>query len=507
MSTFSVNTADLRAARDDVAVFARMVGFPLTEVQARALSLRTLTTVLVGARQVGKTRALSILATWWAFTRPGSTVLVISAGEAPARNLLRQVRDVVAAPVLGVSVVDEGLDRVVLANGSRVLAVPASTRQVRGLSVDLLIVDEAAFVGDELLEGSALPTITARVRTGARVVLSSTPWEASGLFYNYALMGESGQDPEVATFRWRVADCPWISRSFVARMKATMTPLRFRSEYEAEFVAGGAGYFSRDELMAATAPYRLVSPEDARGGHVVLGADWGNRQDWHAICLLALLDDYGRNGRPVFYVPWIEISQARYRDQVERVSTISSAAPVRGGLRPNTIYASAGKLPRAGSRSGYHVAQVLSEVNGVGGPATEALEDRLGDWKVTRVVTTMDSKQVAFARLLDLLSNDQLLLPDDPGLLRELAGLEATASANGGMRIAAAGAGHDDRAMALSFCALGLDTDLTVGRASDPRSAPPEPEWLTSPSGIEVPVIPEPRWNTFSHDRAFLRTC
>jgi hypothetical protein len=236
-----------------------------------------------------------------------------------------------------------------------------------------------------------------------------------------------------------------------------------------------------------------------------MGCDWGNRVDSHAICLLGVLDDFGLNRQPVFFIPWIETSQARYRDQQERVSAIAKAAPTRGGLRPNRVYESARHLPRPGSPLGYQVHQVMSEVNGVGGPATEALEDRLGQWKVTRVSTTMETKERSFARLLDLLSSDQMVLPDDPGLLRELAGLESTATANGGVRIAAAGSGHDDRALALSLCALALDTHLTVGRAGDLKDAPGNDKWLTTQSGIHVPANTRARWGGFTDSSAFLR--
>ena len=41
-------------------LFASMVGFPLEPWQAESLTLESLFTVLVGARQVGKSRALSI---------------------------------------------------------------------------------------------------------------------------------------------------------------------------------------------------------------------------------------------------------------------------------------------------------------------------------------------------------------------------------------------------------------------------------------------------------------
>lgn len=504
----SVQVSRLARAREDVAAFAALVGHPLTPWQAAAMGLERLFSVIVGPRQVGKSRALAVLAVWWAFRRPGQTVLIVSAGERSSKRLLGQVRRVLDHPLLAGEVVDESAERVLLGNGSQVVSVPASERAIRGFSVDLLLVDEAAFVSDDVLEGAALPTITAREAEGARVVLACTAWEASGLFFRLAMQGDGGQ-ADVATFRWRLADAStenggWITPAYLDLMRSTMDPLRWRTEYECEFVAGGAGFFSRDDLMAAVAPYRMTPPDAAHGGTVVLGADWGNRIDSHAVTLLGVVDDYGLNGHPVFFLPWVETSQARYRVQVDRVARMAKAAPRRGWRGGFTAGNTGVPFLHPGKANGYDVAQVLSETNGVGGPATEALEDALGELRVTRVNTTQASKELAFGRLLDLLSSDALVLPDEPQLLRELAGLESQATRNGGVRIAAAGAGHDDLALSLSFTALALTPDMHTGRVSDPTRKPPPDDWVTAPNGLTIPAEPSPVWGGFDSDRNYV---
>lgn len=479
--------------------FADAVGLPMTEVQADALTLERRITCLVAPRQTGKSRSLATLAVHRSLLTRGHQTLIVSAGEDAARRVLRQVRDLLASPLCRGVTVDEQAGVVTFVNGSTIRAVPASERAIRGATTDLLLLDEAAFVPDDLIYGAALLTVAAR--PDARIVFSSTPWEASGAFYTYATRTD---DPQVRTVRWRLADAAWISLSFVEQMRATMPPIRFRAELEAEFIAGGAGFFSRDDLMAAVAPYRLVPPEQARGGTVLLGADYGNRVDSHAIVLLGVLDDYGLNHLPVLYAAWCETSQARYREQVARVATIARARPVRGGFRGGLTGAGTGRpVYVPGSDRGYDVAAIYSEAVGVGIPATEALVEELGP-RVRPVVTTQESKERSFGRLLDLLSAGQLVLPDHPQLLRELAGLEATATAHGGLRIAAAGTGHDDLAMALSFCALGVGSDVRVGQPSPLGEA--EGTVLRTPSGLAVPEVPSPRVGGLGRDRALLRS-
>ncbi|MEI2810829.1 MAG: terminase family protein [Nocardioides sp.] len=494
--------------RDDgLPLFARVVGFPLMGWQERGLGLETYLTVIVGARQVGKSRALAVLASWWALRRPGQTVLIVSNGELGARRLLGQVRDVLASPALRADVLEEAVGSVVLVNGSRIIALPKSSA-IRGHSVDLLLCDEAAEMDDATLEGSAIPTTTARVSQGARVVLAGTPWQASGGFYRYAMAGEQGLDPTVRTFRWRIADAltdvgGWVSRQWLAQRKLATPQLQFRAEYECEFIDGGAGYFSRDDLVAAAAPYELLEPEDAPGGNVVMGLDWGRRVDSHAIALLAVADDYDRNELAPLFLPWYETSQRGYADQVDLVATIAGGgrlfrgrATLPGPTRGRTV---------TNGPVGYDVATIYSETNGVGGPATEALEDRVG-WRVVPVSTTQESKERDFGRLLSLVISGQMVLPDHPKLLRELSALEATPTETGRLRIAAAGTGHDDLAMAISFTMRALDTGTFVGTATSRRTGElMEVPMVTTPSGLVIPKNPQPRRDGLTNTRSVLR--
>lgn len=510
-----VTVPDLRAARDDIGLFSKMVGTPLADWQAHDLSLGQFYTVLVGARRSGKTRALSVLAAFWAFRARERHVLIVSAGEDSARMLLAEVRSVMAGhPLLAGAVLDEQAGLVTLDNGSTVRAVAASVRAIRGKGSSLLIIDEAAYIVDDeaIIDGAAMQTVAAHTddldlnASEGRVVLACSPWDSSGTFFRYAMRGENG-DPAVRTFRWRLDRCPWVGRAYIEERRRALTPMRFRAEMEADFIDGGEGLFSRTELMAAVAPYPLVSPEQARGGSVILGADWGRLNDHHAVCLLGVLDDYGANGPAVLYVPWIEVSQRRYRQQIERVTGIAKARPVQGGFRGGITGGNSGvPVFMPGSDRGYSVERLITERSGVGQPAFEALEDALGSQRVTGLATTQSTKETSFSRLYDLLGAGRIVLPNEPRLLKELLGLEATTTQNGGMTIKAAGSGHDDAAMALSFCALALDADLRPGPPSDPAGVSNRDlQFVYTPSGIAVPAVPRPRQGGLGRDRYLLR--
>jgi len=244
-------TTDLQHARADLRAFSTLIGHELAPWQAESLRLERRTTVVVAPRQSGKSRSLSVLALWWAYRRPDQRVLIVSAGEDAARRLLASASSVaVRSPLLATSVVDENAGLLVLSNGSEVRSVPASERQVRGWTVDLLLVDEAALVDDDLLLGAAVPTTAARPE--ARIVLAGSPAAAEGAFFNYAQAGLQGSE-HVGTYRWSLADAGWIALDVVAGAREQLAPAAFAREFEGEFadVEGDERVVQRDWIAGA----------------------------------------------------------------------------------------------------------------------------------------------------------------------------------------------------------------------------------------------------------------
>jgi len=226
---------DVRALRSSLAAFAVEVGRPLTPVQAGSLRLERRTTVVVAPRQSGKSRSLAVLALHRAFGSPRHRTLIVSAGEEAARRLLAEVRAIAAgSPLLRGSVVDEQAGLLTLSNASEVRSVPASERQVRGWSVDLLLVDEAAHVDDDLLLGAALPTTAARPQ--ARVVLASSPGPMEGTFFSLA----ESDGAHAVTHRWSLVDAPWIGPGAVEAAREALAPEQFSREFEGRFADVGA---------------------------------------------------------------------------------------------------------------------------------------------------------------------------------------------------------------------------------------------------------------------------
>src|SRR5829696_5312034 len=164
---------------DDPVEFARSVDLDPDPWQQEVITSTQPRKILCCGRQTGKSTVGAVLAVHAALTRPGSTVLVVAPGERQAKLLFQKAArlyEQAGHPLPAHSHRRTGLE---LANGSVVEALPAVERTMRGFSVDLLVVDEAAAVPDEDYFG-ILPSLIA---TQGEQVLLSTPRGKRGFFW------------------------------------------------------------------------------------------------------------------------------------------------------------------------------------------------------------------------------------------------------------------------------------------------------------------------------------
>ncbi|MDX3099696.1 terminase large subunit domain-containing protein [Nonomuraea angiospora] len=476
--------ADLDRLRD-IDVFARtLVGHALWPHQLAVARSAARYRVICAGRQVGKSRLLAVLSLHKAFTTAGALVLIVSAGEVAAQRLLEDVAALAqGAPLLKGSVLDETKSQVTLSNGSIIMSVPASQRQIRGWAVDLLIVDEAAFIDPDIWR-AAEPAIIAR--PGSRILLCSTPWGARDHFFRTLWQrGMDRPDEMTAAWHWPSNTSPLVDRKLLEEIRARETDTYFRREYLAEWTDESGAYFTDREIDQAVADFELLTPERAaqlsqRAYSVAAGVDWGMARDAQAVALVAPLEDEGLNWNreeAVYFVPWLE---ARYRcsysDWIDRLIEVAGA---------------------------FDVKVMASETNGVGAYPTEDLRRRL--WEagvlghVAPVWSDVRRKQSGFGKVKTMLQRGQLVLPRHPELLKQLRSLEFEQTPGGSMKIAVPErAGHDDLAMALMQAISCIRPARRWGHQIRPSSW--TPEHVVTGLGVRLPREPRPLvhdWSSF----------
>ena len=228
-----------------------------------------------------------------------------------------------------------------LENGSKILAASTSASAVRGMSFNIIFLDEFAFVPNHIAEAffsSVYPTITSGTKT--KVIIISTPY---GMNHFYKLWTDAQKNrngyvwTEVHWSKVPGRDAKWKETTI-----ANTSERQFTQEFDCEFLG------SVDTLIAAAKLRSLVYDEPVQSSQ---GLDvYENPIDGHdyIICVdvsRGLSQDYS-----AFVVidiskaPWSLVAKYRNHD-------------IRPMLFPNVIYNVA---------TNYNKAYVLIEVNDIG---------------------------------------------------------------------------------------------------------------------------------------------
>jgi len=138
-----------------------------------------------------------------------------------------------------------------LENGSKILAASTSASAVRGMSFNILFLDEFAFVPNHIADSffaSVYPTITSGKST--KVIMVSTP-HGMNHFYRYWHDAERGKNEYVPTdVHW--SEVPGRDSAWKAQTIANTSEQQFKVEFECEFLG------SVDTLIAPSKLKSLV---------------------------------------------------------------------------------------------------------------------------------------------------------------------------------------------------------------------------------------------------------
>jgi hypothetical protein len=199
------------------------------------------------SRQSGKTTVVSSLALWTAtYDYPGETVVLVApslrqSSEAmnSVANMYRKLSGESVEPIVAESAL-----RLKFRNHSRIVALPGSgDATVRGLNAQLVIVDEAARVSDELM--NAVRPFLATKKDG-RLITLSTPWWSRGWWYE----AWKKNDPDWLKVKADAYSCSRIDKVWLESERSEIGEINFKSEYCCEFLNSSNALFS-DALIEA----------------------------------------------------------------------------------------------------------------------------------------------------------------------------------------------------------------------------------------------------------------
>ena len=372
----------------------------------------------VCGRQVGKTEMAAIEALHVALTGADTTALIIAPTQRQSSELFRRLRGLAGQARHDVGVDRETQTVMELVNGSRIISLPAGSdgSNIRGYTADHIIVDEAAFVEDEIFRSVLLPMLAT---TGGTLSLLSTPFGKRGFLYEEAWTGDGWDLIHVPTARSPLVDEEWIEDQ-----RATLSQAEYRQEIEGEFVEAADAYFEDAVVKAAIGE---ADPSD--GEPVVLGADIARHGTDRTVIIPMTLDG-DVIGEKIVSAPDMQLTEA-----VGEVKRLIDDLDVRG---------------------------VCIDETGLGAGPVEMLQSDVSVG-VHGIKFSIDTKQSLYGALRSALEDGELALPEHRRLRQELLELEYDMTRGGKTRIHAPDGAHDDHPDALAL-ANWLRT-----RVDDPR--------------------------------------
>jgi hypothetical protein len=311
-------------------------------------------------RQSGKSTTMVSYLLHYILFNQNMSVAILANKLSTARELLGRLK--LAYEYLPMwlqqGVVEWNKGSIVLENGSKALAAATSSSAVRGGSYNCIMLDEFAYVPQNVAEeffSSVYPTITSGKDT--KVIIVSTP-KGLNMFYRLWVNatkkpGEEGKNEYFALdVHWR--DVPGRDDEWKKQTIANTSVEQFRTEFETEFLGSMHTLVAPEKLKCLV--YRTPEFINNEGLRIyqrpipdhkyimVVDTARGQGQDYHAFSV-------------------VDVSCIPYR--VVATFRNNMLAPM---LYPNAIYPIARQ---------YNNAYTLVEINDIGGQVADILHDEL----------------------------------------------------------------------------------------------------------------------------------
>ena len=226
--------------------------------------------IVLKSRQTGISQTLAVETAHAALFRPNSTHLWLSKDQESASQALGYVKTALYG--VGARLVKDQEQSVKLANGSRVVSLPASPSSGRSFAATSVYLDEFAFAHYHQQLFTAVAPTTSQ---GGRLTVVSTPNGRANTFF-LLWSGQGGGEWSRHTIHWR--DCPVYDETWYAVNRPRYTTAQWAQEFECDFVTSGLARFSPADIERAHEGATGVR-EPMDGEEYVTAWDIGRRRD------------------------------------------------------------------------------------------------------------------------------------------------------------------------------------------------------------------------------------
>jgi len=299
-------------------------------------------------------------------------------------------------------------------------------RTIRGYTAGDIIIEEASYVKDSIVQTVILPM---GATTDPTIILIGTPFGRNHFYESYA-----GGRYKVHQYGWKIGvDAGVVKLDYVDEMKEKLSDLQFRTEMNAEFVADQDNYFGY-ELIQSCVDESLSWDGKAKvdGCTYYLGADIA-RLGQDSTCLTVVEMD-----REGFFkvVQIVEIQKTTLDVIMNRIHGLHQVYDFKRmfldetGLGAGVTDVLAKNYNAARLLEGQRIANFKREI-------------RYAD-KVVGVRFTIQSKLDMYSNLQVVMTRGKLKFPKHPKLIAQLRDFRYEHTESGNVKLHSSEYGHDD---------------------------------------------------------------
>jgi len=426
------------ARKHPVEFFKWITGFEPRPFQKKFMKTNKRRVIVVTSRQIGKSEVTAVKAIWKAWLFDNQYILILSPTLRQSQELFKKVkRNINNRRVVYEDVIRTTQTEIEFTNGSIIKVIPGTETSVRGFTADMVIIDEAAYVSEEVY-GAVEPVVA--VKRG-QMILISTPGPPRGIFYRIWTEG----DPKVwekirATFEEANYD-----PEFVENYRRTHTEVEYKREILGIFADDESETLFTVEMVEGAMDKKLgkrgiMKPED--GFVYYVGVDVARLGgDYTAIAVV---------GIPVELFEE-DVNEDDFYAEVHHIY-----------LRKENISRIIGYLKKEVIPK-WNPVRIGIDTIGVGAGVVDILKDELGDDRIVEIKAVGNDRIEMYMLMKRLLEEKRILLPNDPVITEHFSNYEVRYSSTGRVQIKKKSDGHDDIADAITYAVWTAFNDTVHG--------------------------------------------
>ncbi|MEP1694951.1 MAG: terminase family protein [Paracoccaceae bacterium] len=251
----------LHAVEQDIDPAVKIAAFLQTEFpgaepdpwQVEVVTSDAQAVALLVCRQAGKSCVLATRGV--RELERGGTAICLAPAERQTREITRKVTQYLRCTDLVIERATQ--TEIETNNGGRFIAVPASSATIRGYTVDLLLVDEMAYLPGHNAGEDVVVALLPMLKDDGQTFYASTPAGKNNMFAQ--LFFDAKPNDGIHRIKVPGTSIPRL-HARVERLRKQLSGTRFRQEVLCEFLTDGTSYFDLSIIEDAISQKGAICP-------------------------------------------------------------------------------------------------------------------------------------------------------------------------------------------------------------------------------------------------------